>query len=172
MSLDRKTTITIFRSKQLYFEPSAYFFWGKVQGAARLGAKGLRASEREICLWEGLWEDLCKPLKNLWKPLKISEDPPSQRPFQRQISLSKALGPVAPSHLPLKLSVCFCGVAWMWESRPSLVWSGINSLIPFEVQSTPLLGLQLKAGKWGGCPLQPEKGLKTSWNTLCAEIIA
>ena len=64
----------------------------------------------EICLWEGLWENLWKPLKNLWKPLKrlwkpqktsenlskplrtskkplkISENPPSQRPSQRQIS--------------------------------------------------------------------------------------
>ena len=57
----------------------------------------------EICLWEGLWEDLWKPLKNLLKPLKtsenlskplktsknlskISENPPSQRPSQRQIS--------------------------------------------------------------------------------------
>ena len=40
------------------------------QGATRWGATGLRASEREICLWEGLWEDLWKPLKiseNLWK---------------------------------------------------------------------------------------------------------
>ena len=44
----------------------------KVQGATRIGATGLRASEREICLWEGLWEDLWKPLKNLLKPLKTS----------------------------------------------------------------------------------------------------
>ena len=29
---------------------------GKVQGETRIGATGLRASEREICLWEGLWE--------------------------------------------------------------------------------------------------------------------
>ena len=42
----------------------------------------LRASEREVCIWEGLWEDLWKRLKNLWKPLKTlrtSENPPSQR---------------------------------------------------------------------------------------------
>ena len=42
----------------------------KVQGATRIGATRPRASEREICLWEGLWEDLWKPLKNLWKALK------------------------------------------------------------------------------------------------------
>ena len=42
----------------------------KVQGATRLGATGLRASEGEICLWEDLW----KPLKILWKPLKTSKN--------------------------------------------------------------------------------------------------
>ena len=35
-----------------------FFLW-EFQGATRLGATGLRGSEREICLWEGLWEDLC-----------------------------------------------------------------------------------------------------------------
>ena len=34
--------------------------------------------------------------------MKTSENPPSQRPSQRQISLSEALSPVAPIHLPLK----------------------------------------------------------------------
>ena len=57
-----------------------WFFWPLhvekvlIQGATQLGATGLRASEREICLWEGLWKDLWKPLntsenlsKTLWK---------------------------------------------------------------------------------------------------------
>ena len=48
--------------------------WGKGQGPTRLGATGLRASEREICLWEGLWEDLWKISENLWEPLKTSKD--------------------------------------------------------------------------------------------------
>ena len=33
-----------------------------------------------------------------------------ERPSQRQISLSEALGPVAPTHLPLKLSTKYGGV--------------------------------------------------------------
>ena len=78
----------------------------KVQGGTRLGATGLRASEREICLWEGLWEDLWKPLKisdNLRKPLKKTSKT-SENLWPSQSSLSEALGPVAPIHLPLKLS--------------------------------------------------------------------
>ena len=62
----------------------------KLQRATRSGATRLRASEREVCLREDLWEDLWEPLKNLWKllktlwkPLKTSENPPSQRPSQR-----------------------------------------------------------------------------------------
>ena len=93
--------------------------WRKFKGQHEYGATRLRASEREICLWEGLWEDLWKSLKNLWKPLrkplKTSQKKklwksPSQRPShhlrpsQRQISLSEALGPVAPIALPLELS--------------------------------------------------------------------
>ena len=58
----------------------------KVQGATRIGATGLRASEREICLWEGLWEDLWKPLKNLWKPLKNL-----LKPLKTSQNLSKPL---------------------------------------------------------------------------------
>ena len=60
--------------------------------------------------WEGnlpLRGSLRGPLKtseNLKKPPKTSEDPRSQRLSQRQISLSEALGPVAPTHLSLKLS--------------------------------------------------------------------
>ena len=59
--------------KVTYLGSKCQFPWGpthpkleKVQGATRLGETGLRASEREICLWEGLSEDLWKPLKNLW----------------------------------------------------------------------------------------------------------
>ena len=47
---------------------------------------------------------ILKPLKISQNLSKISEKPPSQRPSQRQISLSEALGPVAPIVLPLKLS--------------------------------------------------------------------
>ena len=36
--------------------PSFRYYSEKDEGAARLGATGLRGSEREICLWEGLWE--------------------------------------------------------------------------------------------------------------------
>ena len=95
----------------------------KVQGATRLGETGLRASERENCLWEGLWEDLWKSLKNLWKisekslktsekSLKTSEKSlkTSQRPSHRQISLSEADFPLrgsrscCPYSVALKLS--------------------------------------------------------------------
>ena len=61
----------------------------------------LRGSLREPL--KNLWNPL-KTSKTLWKPLETSENPPSQRPSQRQISLSEALGPVATIHLPLKLS--------------------------------------------------------------------
>ena len=62
------------------------FFWRKFKG--RLGARGLRASEREICLWEGLWKDLWKPLTNLCKPQKPpknSENPPLRDPLRDPI---------------------------------------------------------------------------------------
>ena len=101
----------------------------KVHGATRLAATGLTASEREICLSEGLREDLSKnsepppkngdnlrkllktSKKNLRNPLKTSIDltkkirkPHSQRPSQRQVCLSEALRPVAPIVLPLHVA--------------------------------------------------------------------
>ena len=97
--------------------PDVYCFFRprleKVQGATRLGATGLRASERKSASERSLRgplktsqkslktsqktlktsQNLSKPLKTSKKPLKtsqnlpkISENPPSQRPSQRQIS--------------------------------------------------------------------------------------
>ena len=74
----------------------------KGQGATRLGATGLRASEREICLWKGLCSE--KSLKisentsrNLWKP-SLSETL-SEADFPLRGSRS-----CCPYYLPLKLS--------------------------------------------------------------------
>ena len=100
----------------------------KVQGATRIGATGLRASERGICLWEGLWEDLWKPLKNLWsenplknllkplktsknlwKPLKTSKNPPKTSEKTLKISLRDPLRGRFPSQrlsVLLPLSCC------------------------------------------------------------------
>ena len=65
-----------------------------------------RNSERKMALWEGLWEGHWKTSENLWKPLKTSEklwnhpsQRSSQRPSQRQISLSEPLSPVAPNRV-------------------------------------------------------------------------
>ena len=109
-------------------------FLEKVQGATRLGATRLRASEREICLWEGLWEDFWKPLKKLWKPLKSSknlwkplkllknynnlwknsENLPLRDPLREPLRGRFALGPVAPIVLPLNLSPSFPNAHELW----------------------------------------------------------
>ena len=88
------------------------FPWRQFKGQTRLGVTGLRASDSEPLRGKSASErvsseDLWKPLKDLWKPLKTSEDlwKPSLSETQRQISLSEALGPVAPIHLPLELSL-------------------------------------------------------------------
>ena len=61
----------------------------------------IRNSERKMALWEGLWEGLWKTSENLSKPLKTSESlwNSSQRPSQRQISLSEPLSPVDPNRI-------------------------------------------------------------------------
>ena len=51
----------------------------------------------EICLWEGLWEDLWKPLKNLWKPLKNL-----WKPLKTSENLSKSLKTSKNLWKPLK----------------------------------------------------------------------
>ena len=51
----------------------------------------------EICLWEGLWEDLWKPLKNLWKPLKNL-----WKPLKTSENLSKSLKTSQNLSKPLK----------------------------------------------------------------------
>ena len=69
--------------------------WGNRTESLREGNLPLRGSLR------GPLKTSETPLNasgNLQKP---SENPLSQRPSQRQISLSEALGPVAPIHLPL-----------------------------------------------------------------------
>ena len=106
----------------------------KVQGATRLGATGLRASERKSAservsertsenlskdsenlskISENLWkplktsETLSKPLKtskNLSKPLKNLWKPSLSETLSEADFLSEALSPVAPILLPLKLS--------------------------------------------------------------------
>ena len=44
----------------------------------------------EICLWEGLWEDLWKPLKNLWKPLKnLSKSPKTSENLSKSLKTSQ-----------------------------------------------------------------------------------
>ena len=69
-----------------------------------IGATGLRASEREICLsedlWEGLWEGEVFRGLRFFRGFQRS----SQRHSQRQISLSEALSPVAPNRVALELS--------------------------------------------------------------------
>ena len=90
------------------------FFLEKVQGATRLGATGPRASEREICLWEGLWKplkNLWNPLKNLLKPLKTSENPLKTHPLRDPLKggfPSQRLSVLLPLIvLPLELSPIF-----------------------------------------------------------------
>ena len=66
-----------------------------------------RVFEKPLKTSKNLWEPL-KTSQALWKPLKTSEDPPSQRssqrPSQRQISLSEPLRACCPqSCCPLKL---------------------------------------------------------------------
>ena len=39
----------------------------KVEGATWLGATGLRASGREICLWENLWEGFQRVFRGFWR---------------------------------------------------------------------------------------------------------
>ena len=63
-----------------------------------IGAAGPRAPEREICLWEGLWEDLWDAFRGFQKCFRGFQKS-SQRPSQRQISLSKAPNPVAPDRV-------------------------------------------------------------------------
>ena len=69
----------------------------------RLYLEPLRGKSASEKVTERTSENIWKNSENLWKPLKTSENPPSQRPSQRlsqrQISLSEALGPVAPIHL-------------------------------------------------------------------------
>ena len=79
-----------------------------------IGATGLRASEKEICLWEGLWEGgFSEVFRGFQRFLEVSRgfqrffrgfQSSSQRPSQRQISLSEALSLVAPIVLLLELS--------------------------------------------------------------------
>ena len=103
--------------------------------ATRLGATGRRASEREICLWEGLREDLREGGLQRFSEVfsgfqRVFRDilrgfqrfsgifqRPSQRPSQRQISLSEALRPVAPNH----------GAPWTFSKRV-VKWSSAPRL--------------------------------------------
>ena len=82
-----------------------YRFLEKAQGATRLGATELRASEREICSERVSERTSETSEKSLKKTLKT---PPSQRPSQRQRSLSEALGPVAPAIYPLNSFQASC----------------------------------------------------------------
>ena len=76
-----------------------------------IGATGPRASEREICLWEGNLRGsqrgrFCRDFSEVFRGFKRflrgfqrflrGFQRSSQRPSQRQTSLSEALGPVAP----------------------------------------------------------------------------
>ena len=67
----------------------------------------LKTSEKSLKNSANFWKPL-ETSKNLSKPLNTLSKPSlseaCQRPSQRQISLSEALGPVAPILLPLKLS--------------------------------------------------------------------
>ena len=98
--ISEKILETPFQISRLFSEAS--FSLEKVQGATRLGATGLRASEREICLCRGSLRGPLKTSKkplntskktlktseNLGKPLKTSEKP-SEKPLK--ISLSETL---------------------------------------------------------------------------------
>ena len=75
--------------------------------ATRLGATGLRASEREICLWQGLWEDLWQPLKNLWKPLTASKTTKTSENFRKPLPLRDPLRGRFPSQRLLVLLPLF-----------------------------------------------------------------
>ena len=74
----------------------------KAQGATRLGATGLRASEREICLWEGLWEGLWKPLTKLWRPLKKTLKTSQRKTLWKPLKPSKNLWKICKPPSPLK----------------------------------------------------------------------
>ena len=129
----------------------------EAQGATRLGATRLRVSERKSAserVSERTSEtskNLWKPLNKLWKPLKtsenplktsqnlsrISENPPSQRPSQRQISSQRLSVPLPLFCCPLNslrlglalsiLRVIFpCLSTWVWkflEHRKMLKYS-------------------------------------------------
>ena len=86
----------------------------KLVGALR--GNTTRNSERKMALWEGLWE-------GLGKPLKASENLPSRRPSQRQISLSEPLRPVAPNRVaPWTFSEEWAQNLWRvaWATRPEI----------------------------------------------------
>ena len=80
---------------------------GSLRGPLKPSEKSLKTSQKSLKISENLLKPL-KISKNLWEPLKKLWKSPSQRPSQRlsqrQVSLSEALGPVAPILLPLKLS--------------------------------------------------------------------
>ena len=109
----------------------AYIFWGTFQGTFRIfrfafrseikklfGATGLRGSEREICLWEGLWDDLWKPskktlpLKKLrkpyksWKTLKKTSKNPAEKPWKP--SSDPLRGRFASQRLSVLLPLFIC----------------------------------------------------------------
>ena len=76
-----------------------YDFEPKMRILARIGessrgnaTRGNRTESlwEEICLWEGLWEDLWKPLKNLWKPLKKLWKLPLRDPLRGRFPLRGA----------------------------------------------------------------------------------
>ena len=92
----------------------------KVQGATRLGATGPRASEREICLCEGLWDDLQnfpkppKTSKNLWKPLKtLPLGDPLRDPLKDPLS-----GRFSPQRLSVLLPLFVCPLKRERQTSP------------------------------------------------------
>ena len=87
------------------FRMHRYYLGESSRGNTNRGATGPRASERENCLWEDLWEGGFQRFFRGFQRFFRGFHRSSERPSQWQISLSEALGPVAPLFLsPLHLS--------------------------------------------------------------------
>ena len=102
--LDRESQTTVWKPR---------FFGESLRGNTIRGNRTESLWEGNLPLRGSLRGSLKTSGKCLRAPLKISENHPSQRPSQRQISLSEALGPVAPNRVsPWTLSEIYRTMEW------------------------------------------------------------